>query len=58
MKKLNYENKGKFQAKHFTDLVEDFFEGGNHEKGKSVKQEILEILEGLSQAWDRAEKHD
>jgi len=58
MKKLYCKNKGHFQAKHFADLVEDFFEGGNHKEGVSVKQEMIEILDGLSEAWDKAQNQE
>lgn len=57
MAKLNYENKGDFQARYFGELVSKYFEGGNARESKSVAFDIEQVVVGLSNAYDKAEEN-
>jgi hypothetical protein len=56
--RLGYESKGSLQAAYFGKLFEAYFKGGNASgNNANISYQIEQLVEGLAQAWDKADEH-
>jgi|GEM_PF-3790002 len=57
MSKLGHKTKGDFQAFYFAEFAKEYFKGGNAQgRQASIHVDLIGIISGLSDVWDRAEE--